>query len=118
MLTIIALVVALLFVPSPWNVVLVAGAALVDVVETGVFVWWSRRRRSLGVPGVGAEAIVGRTGVTLQRLDPGGGRAWGQVRVDGEIWGATATEPIEPGIPVIVRAIDGLVLEVEPSARS
>ena len=39
----------------------------------------------------------------------------GQVRVDGEIWNARSTEPIDPGASVIVAAVDGLVLEVEPA---
>jgi membrane protein implicated in regulation of membrane protease activity len=127
MLTLVALVVAVLFLPSPWNVVLVATAAIVDTVETGVLVWWSRRRRRLSPASVGAAAIIGHTGITLARLGPGSRDATspdagspgpvGQVRVDGEIWSARSTEPIDPGVAVTVRSVDGLVLGVEP-ARS
>jgi membrane protein implicated in regulation of membrane protease activity len=118
MLTLIALVVAVLFLSSPWNVVVVVTAAIVDIVETGVLVWWSRRRRRLGPAAVGTEAIVGRMGVALTRLDPGNLKSGaldpvGQVRVDGEIWSARSAEPIDPGAAVTVRSVDGLVLEVE-----
>jgi membrane protein implicated in regulation of membrane protease activity len=119
MLTLVAVVVALLFLPAPWNVALVATAAIVDIAETGVLVWWSRRRRRLGPAAVGTDAIVGRTGIALGRLDPGNLESGaldpvGQVRVDGEIWGARSAEPIDPGAAVTVISVDGFVLDVEP----
>ncbi len=117
MLTIIALVIALLFLSSPWNVVIVIVAATIDIAETGTFFWWSRRRRRLTPVAVGAETIVGRTGIALGRLDPGAASPAGQVRIEGEIWSARSAEPIEPGAPVVVRAVNGLVLEVEPNRR-
>ena len=115
MLTIVALVVALLFLSWPWSIVLVIAAALVDLAETGGFLWWSRRRRKRGPAAVGTEAIVGRTGVALARLDPRASVPGAQVRVDGEIWSARSSEPIEPGASVVVTAVDALVLEVAPA---
>ena len=117
MLTIIALVIALLFLSWPWNVVIVVVAAAIDIAETGGFFWWSRRRRRLTPVAVGAETIVGRTGIVLGRLDPGAASPAGQVRVEGEIWGARSAEPIDPGAVVIVTAVDGLVLDVRPAPR-
>ena len=113
MLTLVALVIALLFLPSPWNVVVVAAAAIVDLVETGAFVWWSRRRRRLTRAAVGVQSLVGRTGVALGRLGPGAAAA-GQVRVRGEIWSARASEPVDPGTSVTVSAVHGLTLDVVP----
>ena len=114
MLTLIALVIALLFLSWPWNVALVIAAAVVDISETGVLVWWSRRKRRRTPPAVGAATIVGRTGVALDRLahdaPPGG-----QVRVDGEIWSARSEDVINPGAAVIVNAVDGLTLTVVPA---
>jgi membrane protein implicated in regulation of membrane protease activity len=117
MLTIIALVIALLFLSSPWNVVIVIVAATIDIAETGTFFWWSRRRRRLTPVAVGAETIVGRTGIALGRLDPAAASPAGQVRVEGEIWAARSAEPIDPGAPVVVSAVHGLVLDVEPDRR-
>ena len=117
MLTIIALVLAILFLSSPWNVVIVIVAATIDIAETGTFFWWSRRRRRLTPAAVGAETIVGRAGVALARLDPDAVSPEGQVRIEGEIWGARSTEPIEPGAAVVVRAVNGLVLDVAPQRR-
>jgi membrane protein implicated in regulation of membrane protease activity len=115
MLTIVALVVAVLFLPSPWNAVLVVTAAIVDIAETGVLVWWSRRRRRLSPAAVGTGAMVGRTGIALRRLDPVALDPVGQVRVGGEIWSARSAEPIDPGAAVTVSSVDGLVLDVEPA---
>lgn len=118
MLTLIALVVALVFLSSPWSIVLVVAAAIVDIGETVALVWWSQRRPAGGRGAVGAEALVGRTAVTLGRLDSGGIGRSGQVRLDGEIWNARSTAPIDPGVPVTVCSVDGLVLVVEPAPEA
>jgi membrane-bound serine protease (ClpP class) len=104
MLTIVAVILALTVLPSPWGVVAVVGAAAVDTVEIAFFARWSKRRRAT----VGAETLVGRTAVVVRALSPRG-----QVRIDGEIWEARADADVPPGVEVIVTALDGLVVEVE-----
>jgi membrane protein implicated in regulation of membrane protease activity len=37
------------------------------------------------------------------------------VKLDGEIWEARSSQPVEAGAEVVVRRIDGLALEVEPA---
>lgn len=106
MLTIVALILALLFLPSPWGWVLVIVAAVVDVLETAALWWWSKRRRSA----VGADTLVGRHAIAVTALAPRG-----HVRVQGEIWEAESTVPVEPGRDVVVRAVRGLALDVEPA---
>ncbi len=113
MITLIALAVALLLLPSPWNWVVVIVGALIDIAETSAFVWWSRRRRRLSRPAVGVEDLVGRTAVAASALVPDG-----QVRVHGELWAARSTARVERGARVLVRSVDGLVLEVEPAAAT
>jgi membrane protein implicated in regulation of membrane protease activity len=105
-LTLLAILLALLVVPHPWGWVLVAGAAAVDVLESVALLRWSRRRRAT----VGVETLVGRTGAVVSTLAPAG-----QVRVGGELWAArTSAGPLPPGARVGVAAVDGLVLVVEP----
>ncbi len=108
-ITLVAIGVALLFLPAPWNWLFVIAAALIDLVETGVFVWWSRRGR----PGVGVETLVGRRATATSALLP-----TGQVRVDGELWEARSAAIVDPGERVVIRAVKGLVLEVEPEEPS
>ena len=113
MLTVIALILAFIFLPSPWNVIVVVVTALVDTLETTAFVWWSRRRRRTSRAAVGVESIVGRSGVALGRLGAAPMTA-GQVRVNGEIWNARSSAAVDPGTEVRIVAVEGLTLAVEP----
>ena len=106
MLTIVAIILALTVIPSPWGWVAVIVAAVIDVVETVFFLWWSKRRKAA----VGAETLVGRRAVVVRALAPRG-----QVKLDGEVWEARASLELEPGTDVIVTGLDGLLLDVEPS---
>ena len=105
MLFVVALALAVFVLPSPWGIVAVATGAILDLGETGVFLWWSRRRRAL----VGIEALVGKRGFALRDLWPEG-----QVKLEGEIWRARCDGGCDAGTAVVVRAVDGLTLEVEP----
>lgn len=57
----------------------------------------------------GAAAMIGVPARTMTAIEPGGS---GQVKVQGELWRATASEPIAPGVPVIITSVDGLTLTV------
>jgi membrane-bound serine protease (ClpP class) len=105
MTLLIAVLLALFLLPYPWNLIVVIVGAVVEVVETGLFLWWSKRRRAA----VGAETLIGKKAVAVGNLWPDG-----QVRVDGEIWNARCDGGAEAGTRVVVRGIDGLTLEVEP----
>lgn len=107
MLTIVAIVAALLLLPSPWNWVTVLVAGVIDVIETGAFIWWSGRRR----PAVGVEALVGRRAVVVRAVAP-----LGQVKLDGELWEARSAQALFPGDEAVVSGVDGLVLDVAPPA--
>jgi membrane-bound serine protease (ClpP class) len=106
MLFVIALLLAIFLLPSPWGVIAVVVGLTIDLVEVGVGVWYSKRRKAK----VGASALVGLTGVALGSLGPEG-----QVRVNGEIWRARCEAGCDAGSEIVVRAVDGLTLEVEPA---
>jgi membrane protein implicated in regulation of membrane protease activity len=106
LLLVLAVVAAILLVPAPWNVVLVASAAVIEGLEVWFFRWWTRRRRSV----VGAEALVGQTAVATTALAP-----VGHVRVVGELWRARSDQRVESGGRVVIRAVEpDLTLMVEP----
>jgi membrane-bound serine protease (ClpP class) len=107
-LTVLAILLALFWLPAPWGIVAVSVAALIDVAETVVFMRWSKRRRAA----VGVEALVGRRGVVVTALAPRG-----QVKVDGEIWNAQTDAAMLPGAEVVVRRVEELTLHVEPPER-
>jgi len=56
------------------------------------------------------DAMIGMTGVVVKAIDPD--KEAGQVRVDGQVWMAMATEPIEEGIKIIVNKVQGARLYV------
>lgn len=60
-------------------------------------------------PKTGAAGLIGETGLVKKALMPEG-----KVFVHGELWNATAKDPIEQGAKVRVVKVDSLVLEVEP----
>lgn len=106
MLTLAAIVLAVTVLPTPWNFAAVAVAAAIDVGETLFFLHWSKRRRAT----VGVETFVGRRAVVVRPLSPRGG----QVKLDGEVWEARSEYDVLPGEEVVVRAVEGLVLDVDP----
>lgn len=101
-----AILLAIFWLPAPWGVVVVIGAAAVELAEVGLWVWWSRRRR----PVVGAEALPGRSGTVVAARAP-----VGRVRIDGELWRARSDAPLEAGDRVVVIAVEpDLTLHVRP----
>ena len=101
----IALLLAIFVLPSPWGLVAVAVGATIDVAETFAFMWWSKRRRAA----VGVGVLVGKVAVASTDLWPEG-----QVKLDGEIWRARCAGGCNAGTKVVVRAVEGLTLVVDP----
>ena len=97
MLLLLALVAAIFWLPSPWSYVAVIAAAVWEVAEITLFVWYSRRRRAT----TGAEALPGSTAVVVEACRP-----LGQVRLAGELWRARCEEGAEVGETVVVEALE------------
>lgn len=95
---------------SPWNIVVICLAALVEVGEVAFWIHWQRRYRVR----TGAEGLIGERAEAIDAFAGGAGR----VRVYGEIWSARSTQPLASGQRVRVAAVDGLTLEVEPEGGS
>ncbi len=66
----------------------------------------------------GREGLLGEHGVVRTAVGEGADTAEGKVFVHGELWRATAAQPIAAGTEVEVVAMDGLVLEVRPHVVS
>lgn len=101
-----SILLAIFFMPAPWDVPVVAGGAAVEAAEAVFWFRWSRRRRAA----VGAEALVGQTAVVTERCDP-----IGRAKIRGELWRAQAagTDAIEAGSTVHVLGVEDLTLLVE-----
>ncbi len=107
MLLIGAILLAIFVLPDEWDVPVIILAAVVEIAETGFWLWYSRRRRVQ----MGPETLVGATGRVVTPCAP-----LGQVRVQGELWRAHCAEGAATGEEVRVVALDGLTLQVEHAA--
>jgi membrane protein implicated in regulation of membrane protease activity len=99
---IIAILLALFVLPSPWGLVVVLCAGVLEVFEITWGLRLARRRSS-----VGAHTLVGRQAVVVRALDPEG-----QVTIDGERWKARAATGAAVGARVVIERVEGLTLEV------
>jgi membrane-bound serine protease (ClpP class) len=101
----LSILLAIFVLEEPWTWVVVAAGATFEVAESGLLIWWSKRRRVA----VGTETLVGRRAVVSVDCMPEG-----QVRVAGEIWRARCDVGAGVGAEVVVREVQGLTLVVEP----
>ena len=100
----VAILLAVLVLPAPWNVAAVAIGAAWEVTTALGGLWWSQKHAAR----VRAETLVGREVEVRTACRP-----LGQVRVKGEIWPARCDEGAAAGETVRVVGIDGLTLIVE-----
>ncbi len=68
-------------------------------------------RAHLSAPVTGSDGMVGQRGEVMEPIETG---ELGRVATHGEIWSATAGEPIPRGARVRVVGIDGMTLTVSP----
>jgi membrane-bound serine protease (ClpP class) len=61
----------------------------------------------------GAQGLVGEIGTAQTPLSP-----QGKVFVHGELWDATSSSPVDAGQRVVIRKVDGLELQVEPTTTA
>jgi membrane-bound serine protease (ClpP class) len=105
MLLATAIVLAFLVLPSPWGLVAVAAAA---VVEVGEIVAWKKFLSRYRVQ-TGAEGLIGMRANVIDECAPAG-----RARVRGEIWNARCDVPLAVGASARIAAVEGLVLSLEP----
>jgi membrane protein implicated in regulation of membrane protease activity len=105
----VAIVLALIFLPWPWNLLTILGGLGVEIGELAWGLSLARRWR----PRTGAEAMIGKKAQVVATCRP-----LGEVRVQGELWRARCDEGADAGEAVRIERIDGLTLVVvgHPSA--
>lgn len=93
------------------SIPLVIGMALFFAVTSSVVVGYALKAMRQP-PSMGKQALIGKTGVVRESLDP-----VGSVQVSGELWTAEladGTPPLTPGAAVEVVSVEGLRLKVRP----
>ncbi len=109
MILIITLILALIFLPLPWNLLVIGLAAAFEIALAVFGIRYTRRPRVQ----VGVQTLVGQTAEVITSLAP-----TGQVKVDGAIWEARSQMEARAGESVLITGIDGLTLEVEPGPQA
>ena len=106
MLLIIAVIIALVFLPWPVGLVVIAAGA----VGEGLLAVYGFRYTKGWRARVGVQTLVGQSAEAITALAPNG-----QVRLNGEIWAARARTPVGQGATVRIEAVNGLTLTVVAS---
>jgi membrane protein implicated in regulation of membrane protease activity len=98
-----ALFLAIVVVPAPWGVVLVAAAIVWEVAEKAFWFRWSRR-----IPvAVGPEAMIGLPVTVVSPCAPEG-----RVQLFGERWQARCEEGAGVGERLVIEAVEQTTLVV------
>jgi membrane protein implicated in regulation of membrane protease activity len=107
---IVAILLAIFLVPSPWSIVVLVVACILEVGEITLLRRWSKRIGRRTKATTGAEAMVGKVAEVTTDCRP-----LGMVRLDGELWEARCDQGAARGDSVVVERLDGLTLVVSPS---
>jgi len=110
-LLLVILVVVLASVASPWSIVLILVACVLEAVEIVMLRRWSRRLDRKTVPSTGAEAMIGEPAEVVAPCRPEG-----TVHVHGELWEARCDAGADKGERVLVESVEGLTLVVGRAA--
>ena len=110
MILIVAILLAILVVPSPWSIVVLVVGCILEVGEITLLRQWSKRIGRRTKATTGAEALVGKVAEATTDCRPAG-----MVRLDGELWEARCDAGASRGERVVVERLDGLTLVVTPS---
>jgi membrane-bound serine protease (ClpP class) len=94
-------------VATPWSIVIVLIACLLEVVEIVFLRRWARRLDRRTKRTTGAEAMIGEAAEVVEPCHPKG-----TVELMGELWAARCETGAESGETVRVEAVDGLTLVV------
>src|SRR5690349_5830568 len=105
MILALAIILAIVVLPSPLGIIVVGVAA---VIELGEIFAWKRWMSKYSVK-TGPEALVGMDATVIDS---------NRARVRGEIWNVRSDGPLEPGEHARVVAVDGLVLSLDPNPDS
>jgi membrane protein implicated in regulation of membrane protease activity len=103
---VIAVVAAILWVPSPWSWVVIGAGVVLESADVVFWWFWGGRRWRAKV---GVETLIGREAIVVSPCRPEG-----QVRIDGELWQAHCSKGAARGEAVLISGMNRLTLTVTP----
>jgi membrane protein implicated in regulation of membrane protease activity len=109
---IVAILLAIFLVPSPWSIVVLVVGCILEVGEITLLRQWSKGIGRRTKATTGAEALAGRVAEVTKDCRPDG-----MVRLDGELWEARCEAGASRGDSVVVERLEELTLVVTPATR-
>ena len=94
-------------VASPWGLIVILVACVLEVGEIAFLRRWARRLDRRTKTTTGAEAMIGAAAEVVEACRP-----LGTVHINGELWQARCDAGADAGQTVHVQAVDGLLLVV------
>jgi len=104
---IIAILLAIFVVPSPWSIVVLVVGCILEVGEITLLRQWSKRIGRRTKATTGAESLAGKVAEVTEDCRP-----VGMVRLEGELWEARCEGGAAPGDEVRVESVEELTLHV------
>jgi membrane protein implicated in regulation of membrane protease activity len=101
------LLVVLVPITSPWNIVVIALACVLEVGEIIFLRRWAKRLDRRTAKSTGSEAMIGQRAKVVETCRP-----TGMVQLRGELWEARCESGADRGEMVSVKSVDGLTLIV------
>jgi membrane protein implicated in regulation of membrane protease activity len=94
-------------IASPWGLVVILVACVLEVGEIAFLRRWARRLDRRTKKTTGAEAMIGAPAEVVEACRP-----IGTVHINGELWQARCDAGADAGQTVHVQSVDGLMLVV------
>ena len=109
MILLIAVLVAVFVLPTPWNAVVAVLGVILEAGEITFLRRWSKRIGRRTKATTGAEGMIGRRAEVVEECRPKG-----SVRINGELWEARCEAGAGRGDTVVVDGVEELTLVVSP----
>ena len=107
MILLLGIYLAVFVLDSPWSIVVLVAACILEPVEIAFLRNWSKRIGRRTKATTGAEGMIGKRAEVVRECRPSG-----TVRLDGELWEARCEGGAAPGDEVQVKGVEGLTLVV------
>lgn len=109
MILLLGIYLAAFVLDSPWSIVVLVAACVIEPFEIAFLRNWSKRIGRRTKATTGAEGMIGKRAEVVQECRPDG-----TVRVDGELWEAHCEQGASRGTTVRIASVRELTLVVKP----
>ena len=107
MILLLGIYLAVFVLDSPWSIVVLVAACVIEPFEIAFLRNWSKRIGKKTKATTGTEAMIGKHAEVVSECRPNG-----TVRIGSELWEARCEDGAAPGDEVQVKSVEALTLVV------